>query len=117
MLDEMKRPSFNCTPARSTHELVLRVRAGGRLLNHALTGDSDRWVTDTTIDRRSDSYLMFVELDSRKGDGLEVALEWDQATGETRIILCDSRAESVVVFGVPRARAADAFRHPFRYVP
>ena len=60
---------------------------------------------------------MFVELDTRQNDGLQVSLEWDQATGETRIVMHDSREVSVTVFGIPGASAADAFRHPFRYAP
>lgn len=60
---------------------------------------------------------MFVELDSRKGDGVTVALEWDGDTGATQIVVQDSREGIVIAFGVPRAHAADAFRHPFRYVP
>jgi hypothetical protein len=60
---------------------------------------------------------MFVELDNRQGEGLEVSLEWDRQTGETRIIVHDDRVPSLMVFGVPRGSAADAFRHPFRYAP
>ena len=59
---------------------------------------------------------MFVELDNRQGDGLQVSLGWEQTTGETRIVVHDSRELSVIVVGVPGSSAADAFRHPFRYV-
>jgi carotenoid cleavage dioxygenase-like enzyme len=60
---------------------------------------------------------MFVELDTRQNDGLTVSLEWDRDTGNTQVVVYDSRAASEVVFGVARAEAADAFRHPFRYQP
>ena len=60
---------------------------------------------------------MFVELDTRHGDGLTVTLEWDRDTGQTQIVVHDIRADGLVAFGVPPANAADAFRHPFRYAP
>ena len=60
---------------------------------------------------------MFVELDTRRGDGLTVTLEWDRDSGQTQIVLHDRRADGLIAFGVPPANAADAFRHPFRYAP
>lgn len=60
---------------------------------------------------------MFVELITRHGDGLTVSLEWDRDTGATQIVIQDARDAQVLVFGVPSGNAADAFRHPFRYVP
>ena len=57
---------------------------------------------------------MFVELDTRHGDRLTVSLEWDRDTGATQIVIEDARDAQVLVFGIPRANAADAFRHPFR---
>lgn len=60
---------------------------------------------------------MFVELDTRKNDGYTISLEWDRNTGKTRIVLGDIRATSQLVFAVPAANAADAFRHPFTYAP
>jgi hypothetical protein len=60
---------------------------------------------------------MFVEVDTRRGDGLTVTLEWDRDTGQTQIVLHDIRADGLIAFGVPPANAADAFRHPFRYAP
>jgi hypothetical protein len=60
---------------------------------------------------------VFVELDTRQNDGLTVSLEWDRGTGKTQIVVDDVRTASRIVFGVPRANAGDAFRHPFRYVP
>jgi hypothetical protein len=60
---------------------------------------------------------MFVELDTRTNDGYCVSLEWDRDTGETRIVIDDARTCGRTVLGVPGDKAADAFRHPFRYVP
>jgi hypothetical protein len=60
---------------------------------------------------------MFVELDTRHNEGLTVSLEWDRDTGQAQIVVNDARTASETVFAVPRGRAADAFRHPFRYVP
>jgi hypothetical protein len=60
---------------------------------------------------------MFVELDTRQTDGLTVSLEWDRDTGATQIVVEDARDASAVVFEIPSGSAADAFRHPFRYVP
>jgi hypothetical protein len=60
---------------------------------------------------------MFVELDTRHGDGLTVTLEWDRDTGHTQIVVHDMRSDGQIAFVVPPVRAADAFRHPFRYAP
>ena len=60
---------------------------------------------------------MFVELDTRQGDGLTVRLEWDRDTGQTKIVLRDTRSDRLIAFGVAPVDAADAFRHPFRYAP
>ncbi|HEY2657007.1 MAG TPA: hypothetical protein VGI55_14535 [Solirubrobacteraceae bacterium] len=60
---------------------------------------------------------MFVELDTRHNEGLTVSLEWDRDTGRTQIVINDSRTLVETAFAVPCARAADAFAHPFRYVP
>jgi hypothetical protein len=60
---------------------------------------------------------MFVELDTRRGDGFTVTLEWDRDTGQTQIVIHDLRADGLFAFEVPPADAADAFRHPFRYAP
>lgn len=60
---------------------------------------------------------MFVELDTRDGDGLTVTLEWDRASGQTQIVVHDTRSDGLIAFGVAPVNAADAFRHPFRYAP
>ena len=60
---------------------------------------------------------MFVELDTRRGDGLTVTLEWDRDNGNTQIVVQDMRSDGLIAFVVAPERAADAFRHPFRYAP
>ena len=60
---------------------------------------------------------MFVELDTRQHAGFTVSLEWNRDTGNTRIVVADSRDESLLVFYVACANAGDAFRHPFGYAP
>ena len=62
-------------------------------------------------------HSMFVELDTRHGDGLMVTLEWERDTGHTQIVVHDMRFDELITFAVPPASAADAFRHPFRYAP
>ena len=41
---------------------------------------------------------MFVELDTRGGDGLTVTLEWDRDTGQTQIVLHDIRADGLIAW-------------------
>ncbi len=60
---------------------------------------------------------MFVELDTRQDAGYTVSLEWDRNTGETQIVVVDTRDATPLVFLVPGENAGDAFRHPFRYAP
>jgi len=60
---------------------------------------------------------MFVELDTRNSDGLTVRLEWDRDSGQTQIVVDDTRSHGLVAFGVSPVNAGDAFRHPFRYAP
>lgn len=60
---------------------------------------------------------MFLELDTRHNHGLTVRLEWDRDTGETQIVVHDARAQFMTAFDIPPVKAADAFRHPFRYAP
>ena len=60
---------------------------------------------------------MFIELNTRTNDGYTVSLEWDRDADRTQIIIDDARSAEQIVFGIPGANAADAFRHPFRYVP
>jgi hypothetical protein len=60
---------------------------------------------------------VFLELDSRRDARYTVSLEWDRKSGETRIIVADSGASSLLVLPVLGESAGEAFRHPFRYAP
>jgi hypothetical protein len=60
---------------------------------------------------------VFVELDTRQDAACTVSLEWDRDTGETQIVLADTRDASLLVFLVPGESASDALRHAFRYAP
>jgi hypothetical protein len=60
---------------------------------------------------------VFVELDARQNARYTVSLEWDRDTGETQIVVADSRTADLLVFLVPGEYAGDALRHPFRYAP
>jgi hypothetical protein len=60
---------------------------------------------------------VFVELDTRQDSDLTVSLEWDRDTGNTQIVVADTRTETQLAFLVPRANAGDAFRDPYRYAP
>jgi hypothetical protein len=60
---------------------------------------------------------VFVEFDTRKNAGCTFSLEWDRDTGDTQIVVADSRDASGLVFPIPGVKAGDALRHPFRYAP
>jgi hypothetical protein len=60
---------------------------------------------------------MYVELDTRHDARYTVSLEWDRNTGGTQIVVGDGGTSSLLVFPVVGEKAADAFRHPFRYAP
>ncbi len=59
---------------------------------------------------------MFVELNTRQNNGLTVSLEWDRDTGATQIVVEDARDASLIMFRIPSADAADAFRHPYMFI-
>ena len=61
---------------------------------------------------------MFVELQhARNRQSSTVSLEWDRDTGATQIVIEDAWDASVIVFGVSNTDAADAFRHPYVFIP
>jgi hypothetical protein len=114
----------DAAPALNAGPQIMELRhfrhfAAGAEKRHSAGPQSDR--TSPSPESQSGSASsgrsMFVELDTRRGDGLNVTLEWDRDSGQTQIVLHDVRADTMIVFGVPPANAADAFRHPFRYVP
>jgi hypothetical protein len=59
--------------------------------------------------------VVFVEPDARQDADDTAPLDWDPDTGETRIVVADIRADSLLGFPIPGANADEGFRHPFRY--
>jgi hypothetical protein len=57
------------------------------------------------------------ELARRMSDGLEVALLWYPAHDAVSVAVADAHTGHSFAFPVPRARALDAFHHPFVYAP
>ena len=55
------------------------------------------------------------ELDSRRSDGIDVALLWNPHSNELRVTVDDSRTGECFDLAVPGELALDAFRHPFAY--
>src|SRR3954466_13445619 len=99
-------------PGRHTSTIYAHSNARAGRCSRAPLPRSSRLVAGPTRERS-----MFVELDTRHSDGLMVRLEWDRDSGQTRIIVDDTRSDGLIAFGVPAVSAADAFRHPFRYAP
>src|SRR3954466_5409528 len=105
-------PSHTTRPGQHTSTISARSSARVGKCSHAPLPWNSRLAVGTTWGRS-----MFVELDTRRGDGLTVRLEWDRDTGHTQVVLHDMRSDGLIAFVVPPVSAADAFRHPFRYAP
>lgn len=58
----------------------------------------------------------WIELNTRAGAGLEVALLWRRSDGAVAVSVYDSRHNESHAVTVPSASAADAFWHPFAYL-
>jgi hypothetical protein len=56
-----------------------------------------------------------VELDHRSGDGIDVRLLWEPASGRVLVTVDDDRTGDRFQVHVPGANALDAFHHPFAY--
>jgi hypothetical protein len=82
-----------------------------------LPADPAAWRPPTQSTEVLTEPVAFVELDTRHNDGYTISLEWNRGTDTTRIVVGDIRTARHLVFPVPAALAADAFRHPFRYAP
>jgi hypothetical protein len=74
-------------------------------------------VAAALVDGRDESGSVIGWRDTRQNSGLTVSLEWNRDTGATQIVGEDARDASVIVFGIPSADAADAFRHPYTFIP
>jgi hypothetical protein len=55
------------------------------------------------------------ELDARTGDGIDVRLFWHPATDTVTISVFDTSHEQAFELLVDRAKAREAFDHPFAY--
>jgi hypothetical protein len=53
------------------------------------------------------------ELARRTSGGIEVALYWSPLDDSTTVEVWDAASEETIVFGVPPARALEAYYHPF----
>ena len=55
------------------------------------------------------------ELAQRSNDGLEITLLWARADDTVHVSVLNERTGRTAAFAVDRARALDAFYHPFAY--
>jgi hypothetical protein len=55
------------------------------------------------------------ELAQRRNDGLEITLLWAPADDSVHVAVRNERNGRVASFPVDRAKALDAFYHPFAY--
>src|SRR4051794_25295736 len=93
--------SHTTPPGQHTSTIYARCSARVAKCSHAPPSRNSRLAVGTTW-RRS----MFVELDTRHGDGLTVTLEWDRDTGHTQIVVHDARCDGLIAFIVPPVSAA-----------
>jgi hypothetical protein len=57
----------------------------------------------------------WTELASRENDGLAVLLLWSKATGQTKVLVVDTKLDDSFELDVPGAEALEAFNHPFAF--
>jgi hypothetical protein len=55
------------------------------------------------------------ELARRTNDGVEIALFWEQTTGELTVCVADEKHDSYFELYPPADRALDCFYHPYSY--
>jgi hypothetical protein len=55
------------------------------------------------------------ELANRRNDGIEVTLLWAPEDGSVHVTVLHEATGEVLAFPVDRAKALDAFYHPFAY--
>ena len=55
------------------------------------------------------------ELAQRRNDGLEITLLWARTDDSVQVSVMNERTGRTVAFPVDRAKALDAFYHPFAY--
>jgi hypothetical protein len=72
-------------------------------------------ITSTHATEAAMSDATLTELASRRNDGLEITLYWARADDSVHLEISNERNGSTWAFPVDRARALDAFHHPFAY--
>jgi hypothetical protein len=55
------------------------------------------------------------ELDSRRNDGIEVKLLWNQTTDQALVAVFDAKTGDAFDIDVGRHEAMDVFHHPYAY--
>lgn len=60
---------------------------------------------------------MLVDVDRRPNVDHAVSPKWDGNTGQTEVVVADSRTASLLVCLIEGENAGDPFHHPFRYAP
>ena len=55
------------------------------------------------------------ELAHRASNGISVSLSWDSVGDVLTLVVIDEQEGDHFVLAVPKARALDAFRHPYAY--
>ena len=57
---------------------------------------------------QTQTQTLFVELDYRENDGIEVSLLWSRATDELTVLVCDSRTDESFELAAEPAHAREA---------
>ena len=60
--------------------------------------------------------LLFVEVDHREADGIEVSLVLNRADHTLAVVVTDDRTGVLFELPVSPDAASDVFRHPYAYV-
>jgi hypothetical protein len=75
---------------------------------------SSRQVRET-IEETTMTQTTITELAQRRNDGLEVTLLWARDDDTVHVAVLNERTGRTATFPVDRAKALDAFYHPFAY--
>jgi hypothetical protein len=61
------------------------------------------------------THTNLTELAQRRNDGLEITLLWAPSDDSIQVAVLNERTGRTATFAVDRAKALDAFYHPFAY--
>jgi hypothetical protein len=61
------------------------------------------------------THTTLTELAQRRNDGLEITLFWAPFDDSIKVAVLNERTGRTATFAVDRAKALDAFYHPFAY--